>query len=162
VKGEASLVPEEMEEEVVGIASSSSRRSHVHKEGDIQAYACKEGNDPSGLEFITVKSDAFIPPKSEIEGSYGQLLTQFKVYPRFRSSLRETDLPRSVALQISDQTIAPTRPQKSQLYGVDTHSPLAFCSLNLHISAHIRLMSNLTSHPKRAFAFHASAKPASL
>jgi hypothetical protein len=84
-KGEAPPSPEERKEEVVGIGSNNSmdgkrRRvreeeaTHATGEVDLHTSFRTEDNDSSGLQFIAVKSNDFLPPKSEIEGSEGELL----------------------------------------------------------------------------------------
>lgn len=84
MKDEAPSVPEEMEEEAVGITGSSKimdgKRCSVPEEADSQTSSCMEDNNRSGLPFITVESDNILPPKSEAKGSDGQLLAQFKIY----------------------------------------------------------------------------------
>jgi hypothetical protein len=92
VKGEASAVLEEMEEEAVGIAGSSSKARTARRPSArgncLLTSPCKEDNNRSGLQFITIKSDQFLPPKSETEGSDGPLLAPFQVYSLFPSSHR--------------------------------------------------------------------------
>jgi hypothetical protein len=58
-------------------------------EGDFQTSAPKEGTDVDALEFLTIASSAFLPPKPEVESlGADSLLQGFKIAPLFPATLR--------------------------------------------------------------------------
>jgi hypothetical protein len=98
---EAQVATEPADEEVVGLQSEAGKRwkkgskEEEKKEeeelddSDFRTSAPKEGTEVDALEFLTIASSAFLPPKPEVEAlGADSLLQGFKIAPLFPATLR--------------------------------------------------------------------------